>query len=87
NASFKTVVSLIVAGELYLFKGKCEGTIIANPKGVNGFGYDPLFIPTGAINTFAEMSLSEKNIFSHRRKALKSMISFIIKNFPGKINS
>lgn len=84
NAYFKTVASLIIAGKTYLFEGKCEGTIIAKATGVNGFGYDPVFVPAGAENTFAEMTLSEKNIFSHRRKAIESMISFIIKNYPGK---
>jgi len=84
KAHFRTIASLIVSGKPYLFEGKCEGTIIAKATGINGFGYDPVFMPNGSVKTFAEMSLSEKNIFSHRRKAIESMISFIIKNFPGK---
>jgi XTP/dITP diphosphohydrolase len=83
-AYFRTVASLTIAGKSYLFDGKCQGTIIAKAMGVNGFGYDPVFRPKGAANTFAGMSLSEKNTFSHRRKAIESMITFIIKNFPGK---
>ncbi len=84
KAYFKTVASLIIAGKAYLFEGTCEGIILAKCTGINGFGYDPVFVPDGSGNTFAEMTLDEKNIFSHRKKAIGSLISFITKSFPGK---
>ncbi len=73
-ASFKTVICLIINGSQILFEGICKGTIIADRRGDNGFGYDPVFVPDGAEKTFAEMSLSEKNNFSHRKKAVEKLI-------------
>ena len=54
-----------------------EGTIIDAPRGENGFGYDPIFVPAGETRTFAEMSFKEKNKISHRAKALKKALDFI----------
>ena len=77
NARFKTVIVLILDGEEYFFTGICEGKITTSVSGSGGFGYDPVFIPEGAERTFAEMTLEEKNSFSHRKKALSKMIAFL----------
>lgn len=77
KARFVTVISLRINGEHHLFSGVCTGTIAALPAGNDGFGYDPLFIPDGSTQSFAEMSMEEKNRFSHRKKAVQSMVSFL----------
>ncbi|MCX6336039.1 MAG: RdgB/HAM1 family non-canonical purine NTP pyrophosphatase [Bacteroidetes bacterium] len=77
NAQFRTVISLIWQNKEYLFEGICEGVIVQLQKGFEGFGYDPIFIPNGASKTFAEMSMTEKNSFSHRKKAMKKLIDFL----------
>lgn len=79
TARFRTVVCLLLDGEEHFFEGICKGRIIAKQKGTEGFGYDPVFVPDGADLTFAEMSLSEKNDFSHRRKAIDSLVLFLNK--------
>ena len=77
NARFRTVISLILNNKEYLFEGICDGKIITDQKGENGFGYDPIFIPDGSNKTFAEMTMEEKTIFSHRRKATDKLIQFL----------
>ncbi len=77
KAKFRTVISLIWNDAEYLFEGECEGRIIETQKGSEGFGYDSVFVPDGSGKTFAEMSLEEKNIFSHRRKAMDKLIEFL----------
>lgn len=77
RARFRTVISLILDEKSYCFEGICPGRIIEQPRGNGGFGYDPVFIPDGSEKTFAEMSLEEKNIFSHRRKATDALASFL----------
>lgn len=62
-------------------KGECHGKIITERKGINGFGYDPIFMPDGFDITLAEMSEDGKNSISHRGRALKSMLEFIDSNF------
>lgn len=78
-AQFKTVISLVFDDKEYLFEGITKGKIIYERRGNNGFGYDSVFIPEGSSKTFAEMELSEKNIFSHRRKATDKLIEFLKK--------
>jgi len=78
KARFRTVVCLLINGEEKLFDGICKGTIIAERRGTSGFGYDPVFIPDGSDRTFAEMSLAEKNRFSHRKKAIEKFTSYLI---------
>ncbi len=78
-ARFRTVISLILDGEEYFFEGICAGEIISERRGKNGFGYDPVFIPTGSHKTFAEMDMAEKNKFSHRKKAMEKLINFLNK--------
>lgn len=79
SARFRTVISLILDGREYVFEGICPGRIITERKGTNGFGYDPVFIPDGSDKTFAEMEMNEKNIFSHRKKAMQKLIDFLTK--------
>lgn len=74
---FRTVIALILDGQEYLFEGICEGSIAHQPRGVKGFGYDPVFIPRGDSRTFAEMDLSEKNQYSHRAKAVSKLVDFL----------
>lgn len=77
NAQFRTVICLILNEKQYTFEGICKGTIIATRRGHSGFGYDPVFVPGGSDKTFAEMSLAEKNIFSHRKKAIEKLADFL----------
>lgn len=77
TARFKTVISLIIDGEEFLFEGSAEGKITKNRSGSEGFGYDPIFKPEGYDISFAEMSANEKNRISHRAKATEKLISFL----------
>lgn len=79
TAQFRTVISLILNGEEFLFEGICEGKISNERMGEKGFGYDPIFIPKGSTISFAQMSTEQKNEFSHRRKALDKLIDFLNK--------
>ncbi|MBM3445679.1 MAG: RdgB/HAM1 family non-canonical purine NTP pyrophosphatase [Bacteroidota bacterium] len=77
NAVFKTVISLIIDGNEYLFEGTCSGKIALTPSGTGGFGYDPLFIPDGYDQTFAILGLDVKSAISHRKKAVDQMNAFL----------
>jgi XTP/dITP diphosphohydrolase len=77
KARFRTVISLLINGKETLFEGVCEGRIIEERRGINGFGYDPVFIPDGADRSFAEMDMSGKNQFSHRKKATEKLVAFL----------
>ncbi len=77
DAKFRTIISLIWNEKEYMFEGTCNGKITDHQKGNNGFGYDAVFIPDGSEKTFAEMTLEEKNNFSHRRKATDKLIQFL----------
>lgn len=77
KAKFRTVICLILDTKEYFFEGICEGEIIHERKGTSGFGYDSVFIPTGSGKTFAEMNMNEKNIFSHRKKAMDKLVTFL----------
>jgi XTP/dITP diphosphohydrolase len=77
SARFRTVICLLLNGQQYLFEGICNGRITTAQTGSSGFGYDPVFIPEGSSKTFAEMSLADKNRFSHRRKALDKLVEFL----------
>ena len=77
NARFKTVIALIMDNKLHTFSGIVEGYILDSPKGNNGFGYDPIFCPNGFDKSFAELTLKEKNLISHRSFAMKKLIDFI----------
>ena len=77
SAHFRTVISLIIDGRETLFEGICEGQIIHEKRGTNGFGYDPVFIPTGSHKTFAEMDLDGKSLYSHRAEATEKLVTFL----------
>lgn len=77
EAQFKTVISLILNGKEIFFEGTCKGSIAHEPSGENGFGYDPIFIPDGYNQTFAELGLPVKSIISHRKKAIAKMNDFL----------
>lgn len=77
SARFKTVICLIINGQQHFFEGLCNGTIITQQIGNSGFGYDPVFIPDGSTQTFAQMNLQEKNTYSHRRKAVDKLVVFL----------
>jgi len=78
NARFRTVIALIFEREEYLFEGIVNGAIIAEKRGKEGFGYDPVFIPEGNTLTFAEMHLNEKNKISHRARAFENLRQFLL---------
>lgn len=77
KAQFKTILALILNGNEYLFEGTMHGTITYEKMGLNGFGYDPIFMPKGFSKTFAELTLEEKSKISHRALALNKMVDFI----------
>lgn len=77
KARFRTVICLILYTKEYFFEGICEGEITCERKGTFGFGYDSVFIPAGSGKTFAEMNMNEKNVFSHRKKALDKLVAFL----------
>jgi XTP/dITP diphosphohydrolase len=77
SAQFRTVVALILNNKEYYFEGICKGLITTAPAGDGGFGYDAVFVPEGAAKTFAQMSLDEKNQYSHRRKATDKLVTFL----------
>jgi len=77
QARFRTVISLILDGKETLFEGICNGQIISERRGNQGFGYDPVFIPEGSDKTFAEMDISEKQGFSHRGRATAKLVAFL----------
>jgi XTP/dITP diphosphohydrolase len=77
KARFRTVICFISEERKYFFEGICEGEIINERKGSEGFGYDPVFKPAGSGRTFAEMDLKEKNQYSHRRKAVDGLVAFL----------
>lgn len=74
TARFRCVVSLIQDGALHVFEGTCEGHIaLQESEGVQGFGYDSIFVPIGLDVTLAEISIEEKNALSHRGKAMRML--------------
>lgn len=80
SARFRTVIAYIdSSGKEYLFEGIVAGKIIPELRGEGGFGYDPVFVPDGYNQTFAEMPLSEKSKISHRARAFRSFHEFLDK--------
>lgn len=74
TARFVSVITMIYPdGRKIVARGECEGHMIYQPRGNNGFGYDPLFVPTGYDRTFAELTSEEKNKISHRAAALQKL--------------
>ena len=77
KAQFKTVIALILQGKEYFFEGVVKGEILKEKTGKDGFGYDPIFKPFGYKESFAEMSIAQKNEISHRGLAVKKLIKFL----------
>jgi len=73
KAAFRTAVALYDGKKVVVFTGETKGSIARAEKGRGGFGYDPIFIPRGSAETFAQMQTEEKNGISHRKKALEKM--------------
>lgn len=77
KARFRTVIALILNGKTYTFEGHVEGQIIKDKRGGMGFGYDPVFVPEGYGQSFAEMNLERKNKISHRARALQKFLTHL----------
>ncbi len=77
-ARFLTVITVVMEGTYYQFEGTVEGTITNEKRGGNGFGYDPVFRPEGHEHTFAEMSMAEKSLLSHRARAFAKLVAFLL---------
>ena len=73
RAQFRAVLALVGDGVEDLAVGVCPGVLAESPRGTNGFGYDPIFIPDGFVKTYAELSVEEKNRISHRSRAFANM--------------
>ena len=76
-ANFRTVIALIIDGTETLFEGECKGEITEERSGIEGFGYDPIFLPNGFEKTFAEMKQNEKGLISHRGKAVEKLVELL----------
>jgi len=77
KGKFRTIIALNLTNKQYLFEGICEGEILNEKTGVKGFGYDPIFKPSNASCSFAEMNSEEKNIISHRGIAIQKLVKFL----------
>lgn len=77
KAKFRTIIALNLNNKQYLFEGICDGKILNEKTGIKGFGYDPIFKPSNASCSFAEMSSEEKNIISHRGIAIQELVQFL----------
>jgi len=77
KAKFRTIIALNLRNKQYLFEGICDGEILNEKTGVKGFGYDPIFKPSNASSSFAEMNSEEKNIISHRGIAIQELVQFL----------
>lgn len=83
NARFVTIITLLEGEKELIFDGEVKGTIAFEPRGTNGFGYDPLFIPQGYRSTFAELPNETKNTISHRANAVKKLLAYLINEKVG----
>ncbi len=79
EANYKAIICLYRKEGVHFFEGTCQGTILEAPQGNAGFGYDPLFVPNGFTQTFAELPLEVKNKLSHRGKAIEKLKAFLDK--------
>jgi len=78
SACFRTVIVLFYGTNISFFEGKIEGNISAHPRGENGFGYDPIFVPDEYLVSFAQLNADEKNKISHRALAVKELANHLI---------
>jgi XTP/dITP diphosphohydrolase len=79
QARFRTVVSLFLDDKEFQFEGIVDGDILKAERGLDGFGYDPIFQPEGYDISFAEMEMGEKNKISHRGRAVQKLVEFLLK--------
>lgn len=79
TAHFTTLIALIIDNDTHFFEGKVEGHILTEPHGEGGFGYDPVFRPIGWTETFAEVTADQKNAISHRGRATRKLLDFLLK--------
>ena len=77
KAQFRTVITLMSPGNSFQFEGIVSGTIAERPRGEAGFGYDPVFVPKGYQQTFAELPADLKNKISHRANAIEKLLHFL----------
>lgn len=77
KCQFRTSIALILNGEAHLFDGIVKGEIINEKRGNEGFGYDPVFVPEGYNETFAELGADIKNTISHRARASQKLAEFL----------
>ncbi len=77
KARFRTVIALLLEGREYCFEGEVRGEILTSQHGQTGFGYDPIFQPEGYAESFAEMTMDEKNKISHRGRAVNKLVDFL----------
>lgn len=82
KARFRCVIALAEPAGVQLFEGILHGEIANEPRGNEGFGYDPIFIPEGYTRTLAEMSLEEKNQISHRATAVRKLVGHLLSRKP-----
>lgn len=80
SAQFRTVLTLVTANGIQVFEGILRGNILHEPRGKNGFGYDPIFQPEGIDLSLAQLSLEEKNKISHRARAIEKLVSYFQTN-------
>lgn len=78
KARFRTVISLVIEGREYQFEGIVDGQILTEKRGTTGFGYDPIFKPDESPLSFAELSMEEKNKISHRGRAVRKLVDFLL---------
>ena len=81
KARFKSVIAMIAGGRELLFEGIINGTILQERRGTSGFGYDPVFVPEGYDQTFAEMPPALKNTISHRALAVDELVKYLITDY------
>lgn len=77
SAQFRTVIALLLNGEEHLFEGIVTGHISEQRQGNGGFGYDPIFVPDGYTESFAELGMDVKNSISHRGRAVRKLVEFL----------
>lgn len=77
SAHYTACIAYMKSGQVQIFYGICEGEIAEERLGLNGFGYDPIFIPKGYDETFGQLSPTVKKEISHRRKALDALLAFL----------
>jgi XTP/dITP diphosphohydrolase len=80
EARFRTVITLITSQGINQFEGIVEGVILTSRRGSQGFGYDPIFQPSGYSKSFAELSMMEKNMISHRALAFRKLVNYLKTN-------